>query len=122
MKDTFTCFYQFTNPILKHFCALPPLFQDYLNLHEIFKVFLMFWRQSDQSSTLLTGEKLLKTPLIIYGALKNGRGERAVFKNTNLSYFSSKSRGVGSHDRGTSEQGQGKVIRTVQRVRVGTVS
>ncbi|MPC13526.1 hypothetical protein E2C01_006264 [Portunus trituberculatus] len=40
-------------------------------------VFLRFFRQSDKISTLLTGETLLKIPLIISVALENSRGEGA---------------------------------------------
>ena len=51
--------------------------RSYSNLHELFKVFLLFLRKINKISTLLTGETLLKTQLIVFVALENSRGERA---------------------------------------------
>ena len=42
----------------------------------MFKVFLLFKRNSDKIFALLTGKLLLKTLLIISVTLKNSRGER----------------------------------------------
>ncbi|MPC50907.1 hypothetical protein E2C01_044741 [Portunus trituberculatus] len=48
----------------------------YLNLHEFFRCFYCFRRQSDNVSALSTGETLLKSLLFISVALKNSRDDR----------------------------------------------
>ena len=65
-------------PILKHFSISPPLFHKALfKCRPIFKVLLRFYRPNGEIFMLLTGETLLKNPLIISVALESSRGEKA---------------------------------------------
>ncbi|MPC99333.1 hypothetical protein E2C01_094740 [Portunus trituberculatus] len=65
----------FSNTSLLH---SPPHYFEmlYLNSHEFLRYFYGFIGRLTKISTLLTGETILKTPLIVSVVLKNNCGER----------------------------------------------